>query len=170
MTNATQSSIRHVALGDLETELQQTRRVLERVTTERLDWKHHDKSRSFGELAQHLAELPSLALRVVEHDEIDFGTPFPKRPPITTSQELLATFDQNAAKLVTAVNACDDDRLLASFKMRRGDHVFFDASRVAAVRRMGISHMIHHRGQLTVFLRELGIPVPGVYGPSADER
>src|SRR3954467_9979080 len=119
MKSAAPTSIRQIALGDLETELQQTRRVLERVPTEKLDWKHHEKSRSFGQLAQHIAELPAFALMIVERDDIDFGTPFPRRPTLTSSEQLLATFDENAAKLTNAVAACDDDRLLSTFVIRR---------------------------------------------------
>src|SRR5262245_39326501 len=163
-------SIRQLPLGDLEIELRETRRVLERVTTEKLDWKHHDKSRSFGNLAQHIAELPTFALTILNQDEIDFARPHPRSVAIATREKLLATFDENAAKLTSALDAADDERLQAHFKMRRGESVFYDAPRFQALRRMGINHMIHHRGQLTVFLRELGIPVPGVYGPSADER
>ena len=163
-------SVRQLALGDLEIELKETRRVLERVTTEKLDWKHHDKSRSFGNLAQHIAELPAFALTIVQKDSVDFAKPHPRSAAIATREKLLATFDENASKLASAVDAAGDERLLAHFVMRRGDHVFYDAPRVHALRRMGISHIVHHRGQLTVLLRELGIPVPGVYGPSADER
>ena len=170
MTSATRPSLRELALGDLEIELKETRRVLERVTSDKLEWKHHEKSRSFGQLAQHVAELPGFALLIVRQNEIDFAEPRPPRPPITTREKLLETFDDVAAKLTSALDAAGDERLLSHFVMRRGQHVFYDAPRVAALRRMGISHMVHHRGQLTVFLRELGIPVPGVYGPSADER
>ena len=170
MTPTAPTSVRQLALGDLEIELRETRRVLERVTTEKLDWKHHDKSRSFGNLSQHIAELPAFALMILNQDEIDFAKPHPRSAAIANREKLLATFDENAAKLTSALDAAGDERLLSHFRMRRGENVFYDAPRVQALRRMGINHMVHHRGQLTVFLRELGIPVPGVYGPSADER
>ena len=170
MTSTAHPSLRELALGDLELELKETRRVLERVTSDKLDWKHHEKSRSFGQLAQHVAELPGFALLIVRQDEIDFAQMRPPRAPITTREKLLETFDDAASKLTSALDSIDDQRLTSHFVTRRGPQVLFDAPRVIVIRRMGISHLIHHRGQLTVFLRELGIPVPGVYGPSADER
>jgi uncharacterized damage-inducible protein DinB len=122
-------------------------------------------------VTEHLAELPSFAQVIAEHDEMDFAKGVPmRRAKALTRQQALDAFDQNAEALVRAVNACDDERMRGKFTMRRAEQIFFTLPRSAALRAMGINHIIHHRGQLTVYLREIGVAVPGMYGPSADEQ
>jgi len=167
----TNPPVRQLALGDLAHELAQTRRILERVPADRFTWKPHDKSYSLGGLAEHVARLPFFALIIATRDELDFmkGLGLERKEPKTTD-DLLTAFDEGVAKLTAAIDGVDDARMTATFTMRRGDHVILAAPRFAALRSMGISHLIHHRGQLSVYLREVGVPVPGMYGPSADER
>jgi uncharacterized damage-inducible protein DinB len=155
--------------ADLEPELAATRRVLERVPFDQWEWKPHDKSYSLGRLATHLAELPSFAQVIAMEDELDLGaTPY-RSPSIGGIGELLALFDRTSASLRQALSTLDGSRLAAHWTMRMGDTPIFDAPRSLLLRQHGISHPAHHRAQLGVYLRLLGVPVPGVYGPSADE-
>ncbi|HEX6746113.1 MAG TPA: DinB family protein [Longimicrobium sp.] len=161
-------SARPAAFGDLENELANTRKVLARVPDEHWHWKPHEKSMSLGALAGHLAQLPWLAQSVVTRDEFNVGQGgLPAPPP--NREELLSTFDQASAALVEAVNAAPAQAWGQTWSLKARGQTFLSMPRAAALRLMGISHPIHHRGQLTVYLRLLGIPVPGLYGPSADE-
>lgn len=172
MTSTTPTpSIRQLAIGDLEHELAQTRRLLERVPEDRLDWAPHAKSRTLGQIATHLADLPGFALMMVEHEGFDVVTGGGNRAPApTTTKGLLDRFDANVAALRAAVERASDADLGATWELKRAGHVFYSAPRFAALRTMGISHIVHHRGQCSVYLRLLDVPVPGMYGPSADER
>jgi len=162
-------STRPAAFGDLEHELATTRRVLERVPDEHWDWKPHEKSMSLGRLAGHLAELTFLALTVLQRDAFDVATDRPDTPPPANREEVLRMFDQGAAALKAAVNGASADAWGQTWELKAGGQVFISLPRAAALRSMGISHPIHHRGQLTVYLRLLGVSVPSVYGPTADE-
>ena len=159
---------RPAAFGDLEQELATTRRVLERVPDEHWDWAPHEKSMTLGRLAGHLAELTFLAKSVVEEDVFDVAThPRPAGP--TSRDENLRLYDQGVAALVAAVNAAPAEAWGQTWTLQANGQVFISMPRAAALRLMGISHPIHHRGQLTVYLRLLGVPLPSVYGPTADE-
>jgi len=161
-------STRPASFGDLEQELATTRRVLERVPDEHWEWKPHEKSMSLGRLAGHLAELNYLAKSVVEDDVFDVVThPRPAAP--ANRDEVLRSFDQGAAAMVAAVNAASAEAWGQRWSLQAGGQEFIGMPRAAALRLMGISHPIHHRGQLTVYLRLLGVSVPSVYGPTADE-
>jgi uncharacterized damage-inducible protein DinB len=155
--------------ADLDRELANTRRILERVPMDRADWKPHAKSMSLGDLASHLANLPQFGTTMVQTDELDMAAGFDNPPPATSSAELLARFDERAATMREVVAGLDAATLDAHWKLRMGDVVFLDAPRRDLLREHGISHAIHHRAQLTVYLRMLDVPVPGLYGPSADD-
>lgn len=156
-------------LSEFDREMAGTRRVLERVPLERGDFRPHPKSKSLAELAGHLAELVSWGAFTFQTEVLDFAEFEYREPRFATRAELLATFDQNAAGARAAVEAADDATALAPWTLRHGERVFFTRPRLAVVRDMVLSHMIHHRAQLTVYLRLLDVPVPGLYGPSADE-
>lgn len=162
-------SVKQLALGDLEREYEITRRILERVPTEHLTWKPHEKSMSLGVLAFHLAGLPTWPLRILTREGFDAGATPPIRPEPSDSAQIRETFDRNVLELKEAFQAATDEHLMETWTFRRGDRVVMSVPRFAAIRAMGISHMIHHRGQLSVYLRLLDIPIPGSYGPSADE-
>ncbi|HEU4453236.1 MAG TPA: DinB family protein [Longimicrobium sp.] len=170
-TSAASSQVRQLALGDFEHELAQTRRVLERVPDDRFDFKPHPKSFSIGHLATHLANLPFWLISILSDDEFDLATVPPTDPATlpTTRDAVLAKFDENVATVRAAFDAADDEALLRPWTLRKGEHVVMTVPRAAAIRTIGISHMVHHRGQMTLYLRLLDIPVPGIYGPSADE-
>ena len=165
------SSLQHNILEELDRELAVTRKVLERVPDDKFDYQPHPKSMKLGQLASHIVNLLMFQQLFVEADHRDFlDQSAPKPPPSpTTTAELLARFDQFSANLRQALQASDNEKLTHGFQLRRGEQVLMDRPKGAALRVMGLNHSIHHRGQLTVYLRLLDIPVPGIYGGSADE-
>jgi uncharacterized damage-inducible protein DinB len=169
MNPTTAPSLKKIALGDLAHELAVTRRFLERVPEAHFAWKPHEKSMSLGGLATHLAQLPFWQLNILKHDEFDLMTAPPPLSAAADREEVLRRFDENSAALQSALNELDEAALGSTWTLRRGEQVIFQMPRVAALRSMGISHMVHHRGQLSVYLRLLEVPVPGAYGPSADD-
>jgi len=156
--------------ADLDLELSATRRVLERVPFEHWDWKPHEKSTPLGRLAVHLAELPHFAEAIATTDEMDMATSPYSPTVVRSSAELLALFDTNAASMRRIVRELDEQRLAGCWRLRMGEAIFLDAPRSLLLRQHGVSHPVHHRAQLTVYLRLLNVAVPAVYGPSADER
>ena len=166
------SSIQQNILAELDRELAMTRKVLERVPEDKFDFQPHPKSMKLGTLASHIVNLlafKQLFVQASERDFLDPNAPKPGPSP-TTSAELLARFDTYSASLRQALNESSDEKLTENFQLRRGEQVLMDRTKGAALRIMGLNHSIHHRGQLTVYLRLLDIPVPGVYGFSADEQ
>lgn len=155
-------------LDDMDAELASTRRMLERVPDGHATWRPHAKSKSLSELATHVADTVGLAATILETEELD-ALSRPQRPPLGTSAELLKRLDQNVARLRAALGSADAQRLAAEWTLRAGERVFLRRPRRALLRAMFLSHMIHHRGQLSVYLRLLDVPVPGMYGPTADE-
>lgn len=157
----------------LSAELQQqaanTKKLLERIPGDNLTWKPHEKSTQIGRLGMHIAELPNSITRALESTGIDFAAvPFKPVFPNTTA-EILDTFDKSLAKAVEALAKASDKDMEVIWKARRGEQIIYEMPRAAVVRRT-LEHAIHHRGQLTVYLRLLNIPVPGTFGPSADEK
>ena len=162
-------SIAQIAFADYDHELKQTRRLLEALPDDRMAFQPHPKAWVLGKLAEHVAQLPWLFAQVASTPELDFAT-VPKRAPASARAEILALFDEAAGSARRALAAVDDQSLMDSWTFRYGDHVIFSAPRGGTMRSFGISHMIHHRAQLTIYLRELDVKVPGLYGPSADEK
>jgi uncharacterized damage-inducible protein DinB len=157
-----------VLYEDLDRELASTRRVLERFPEDHRAWGPHEKSRPLGELAGHLAAIPGLGAMILETDELDrSGRPVPPNPG--TAVELLALFDANVTRLRAALAKTDPAALARTWKMRMGDRVLVQDTKRVLLRIMVLSHMVHHRAQLGVYYRLLNVPVPGVYGPTADE-
>lgn len=155
--------------ADLDEELAATRRLLERFPSEHADWRPHERSMTLGRLANHVAELPSFGQIMAGTPEYDLAaTPYTPAAAGTTA-ELLELFDRNAAELRQVLASLDSEALGATWRLRYGETVFADGPRALLLRRLFVSHTAHHRGQLTVYYRLLGVPVPGMYGPSADE-
>lgn len=155
--------------ADLDEELAATRRLLERFPSEHADWRPHERSMTLGRLANHVAELPSFGRIMAGTPEFDLAsTPY---TPTTarTAAELLEVFDTRAAELRDVVASLDADALAATWRLRSGEMVFASGPRALLLRRLFVSHTAHHRGQLTVYYRLLGVPLPGMYGPTADE-
>ena len=157
------------AFGDFEHELAGARRVLERVPEEHLAWKPHPKSFSLGELATHVATIPFWGTMTLQTEELDFAQPQPPNPVATSREELLARFDKNAADALAAMEAAEPAAFGQPWTLRVGEKVIFSQPRAGVMRGFVISHLIHHRAQLAVYLRLLDVPVPALYGPSADE-
>ncbi len=155
---------------DLDAEFAATRRLLERFPAEHADFKPHEKSMSLAVLASHVATLPNFAAIMLNSDEHDMAAT-PYKPEVgRTAAELVAMFDRSAASARAAVEAAVHERLDDRWKLRMGDAVFIDDRRGRVLRQHLVSHAAHHRGQLTVYYRLLGVAVPGMYGPTADEQ
>jgi uncharacterized damage-inducible protein DinB len=157
--------------GEFAHESAVTRRLFERVPEDKLGWKPHEKSMTLARLAGHVAKLPHWGGAIFTADELDFATvPDSERVAVpATVADLLALHDAAAAEFDAASRDVPDERLRQHFRLRRGEHVIFDLPRWAALRGFILSHFIHHRGQLTVYLRLLDVPLPPIYGPTADE-
>lgn len=153
---------------EFEREMQTTRRVLERIPTDKFDWKPHDKSMPLGSLASHVANVPKWVVFTVGQSELDPGTV--NLPAATSTEELLSAFDANVAEALASFDQLDGEKLAASWSLLRGGKPLFTMPRAAVLRNFVLNHLIHHRGQLSVYLRLLDIPVPSIYGPSADEN
>jgi uncharacterized damage-inducible protein DinB len=158
-------------LPELKQEMATTRRLLERVPDDRLGWKPHDKSMSLGRLATHVAELPGFAAMILTGESFDLAArPANSTPNVLGGhQEILDLFDSNVRNGHALLESAENEALMQPWTLRKGDQVAFSLPRVAALRAMILNHIIHHRGQLSVYLRLNDVPVPSVYGPSADE-
>lgn len=153
---------------DLPRELGSTRRVLERFPEGQGVWRPHDKSRTLAELATHVAGIPGRGASILETEERDIAGRTPPAPA-GTAAELLAMFDEGAAALREALPRATPESLAGEWTLRAGSHILQRGPRRIMLRVVTISHLVHHRAQLGVYYRLLGVPVPGVYGPSADE-
>ena len=149
--------------------MQQTRRTLERVPDDKLDWKAHPKSNTIGWLADHLANIPGWAIPTLTQSELDLGTtPQPERSK--SIEEILAKFDRNVAAAREALAATTDAAFAQPWSLLANGQVIFTQPRAGVYRGFVMSHLIHHRAILTVYLRLNDLPVPSLYGPSGDEQ
>ena len=161
-------AIADALLPEYDHETATTRRLLERVPDGKFDWKPHAKSMSLGELSSHLATLLAWGTAALEHPDFDVSAPFAP-PSLTTRADLLATFDKEAAATRASLASRTDADMMAPWSLTRGGKAIFTMPKVAVMRSFVVNHMIHHRGQLSVYLRQLDVPIPSIYGPSADE-
>jgi uncharacterized damage-inducible protein DinB len=152
----------------LKEEIVSTRKMLEIVPDDQYDWKPHPKSMSVRSLATHIAELPTWIPIAIDTDVLDFATGDYKPTLIGNTKELLRIFDENQQTAFDGLAKTTDEYLHNPWTMRNGEQVYLTSTKEDVIR-MAISQMIHHRAQLGVFLRLLNIPIPGPYGPSADE-
>jgi uncharacterized damage-inducible protein DinB len=157
-------------LQELEDEARSTRRVLERVPDNRLGWRPHEKSRTLGQLAWHIAIVPGAVAEFVASPSPAQAPEFGPDPTPAKSAELISALDQSVAKAKKVLGGMDDTTLLATWRMVRGDRELLAVPRIAMLRSIMLNHWYHHRGQLTVYLRELGVSLPSIYGPTADEN
>lgn len=147
-----------------------TRRMLERLPFDKAAWKPHEKSSSLGALAQHIANLCHWAHITLETDELDFAKPIERTKPAESHEELMAFFEKRYAEGLAVLENTTDEVLDGNWTMRAGDQIFFTRPKKEVLREFVLSHIVHHRGQLSVYFRLLDVPVPGIFGPSADER
>lgn len=160
-------------LPEFDQEMANTRKTLERVPFDKLDFKPHAKSMTFGALATHLATMPDWAKLTMNMDSFDYAPPGapPYQPPtFASNKEMVETFDKGVAEARAALVAADDGKLLAPWTLMAGGKDIMTLPRVAVIRSFVMNHAIHHRAQLGVYLRLNDIPVPGMYGPTADEH
>jgi uncharacterized damage-inducible protein DinB len=157
-------------LPEFDREMGVTRRMLACVPMANGDWKPHAKSRSIRELASHIANIPRMGANVLEFTELETGASYKRLPDCNTIEELLARFDEHAASARTALVGKTDAELAAPWTMKRDGRDLFTMPKSSAWRNFLISHLVHHRGQLTVYLRLNEVAVPPAYGPTADEK
>jgi uncharacterized damage-inducible protein DinB len=155
-------------IQELEQETHATRRVLERIPEDHLEWRPHPKSQSLGQLAMHVATIPG-ALAEVSIRPFDVGTPIP-RPSAESVNQLLETLSRSVAQATQILRSMGNRGLAVQWQMLDGDRELWALPRGAFLRTTMLNHWYHHRGQLTVYLRQLGVPLPAVYGDSADEK
>ena len=163
--------IADILLPEFDHEMATTRRLLEIVPAEDATWRPHPKSYSLGDLAAHIARLVLWGRYVVTQSELDLGTPENAalaRAEFTNTPELLERFDESVRGTREALAATSDAEMKQQWTLKNAGAVVFSMSRAAVLRGFILSHMIHHRGQLTVYLRLRGVALPSVYGPTAD--
>jgi len=164
-------SIKTALIGELRHESSLTKKMLERVPLDKKEWKPHEKSMTLGRLATHVAEITHWVSDIIHIDDFDFTKDFNFKPRIAaTSEELLGIFQTTLDKAIADLSNVSEDDLEKNWTVRRGEQVMFVTPKKISIRNWTLNHMIHHRGQLSVYLRLLDVPVPGMYGPSADER
>lgn len=159
-------------LPEFDHEMANTRKTLERVPDDKFGWKPHEKSATLGWLASHLAILPSWAIPTVDQESLDLsppGEPPFKLPEMNSRATVLDVFDKNVSDARAAIGRASDDQLMKPWTLLAGGKTIFTMPRIAVLRGFVMSHSIHHRAQLGVYLRLNDVPVPAIYGPSADE-
>lgn len=156
-------------LAELKYEAGSTRKLLEAVPFENFDFKPHEKSMTLGRLATHIAEIPHWATDTITSGEFDFAARSFAPRTASSKEELMKIFEENFQNAVAALENSNDELLNTNWTMRRGEQIFFTMPRKVAIRSWAYNHLYHHRGQLSVYLRLLNVPVPGMYGPSADD-
>jgi uncharacterized damage-inducible protein DinB len=156
-------------LQELDQEAQATRRLLERIPDDQLDWQPHAKSMTLGRLAMQIATLPGGIAEISTWPSFDVSIEQPQ-PSAANSAELLAALDESLARARTVLSGMGDEALSTPWRLVNGDREIMTIPRAGLLRTIMLNHWYHHRGQLTVYLRELDVPLPGIYGPSADEK
>lgn len=161
-------ALNEALLPEYDHEMQTTRRVLERVPDDKFGWKPHQKSMSLGGLATHLATINHWVDATVGTDSFDLSTA-PPTPELKSRADVLAAFDQSVASARKTIAGASDAQLLKTWSLLSGGKTVLSFPKIAVLRSFVLNHIIHHRGQLSVYLRLNDVPVPSIYGPSADE-
>jgi uncharacterized damage-inducible protein DinB len=160
--------LKDTLLAEFDHEMGTTRRVLERIPDAKFDWKPHEKSMTLGGLATHLSNLPNWGTTILSDMSYDLAAGPPNLTQAFSRAEVLAQFDSAIARTRSALDKTDAE-LQSQWKLKRGDQELFSLPRSAAFRTFVLYHVVHHRGQLSVYLRLNDVPVPAIYGPTADE-
>jgi uncharacterized damage-inducible protein DinB len=156
-------------IGELQHEAATTRKCLERIPAETFGYKPHEKSMTMGRLATHVAEMNGWTIETVTKTELDFAKMDYKPFEPQTTEELVGFFDKILGEAIEALKNTSDEAMMEDWTLRNGETVYFTMPRIQVLRGMVFNHIVHHRGQLSVYMRLNDIPVPGIYGPSADE-
>lgn len=157
-------------VAELEQEAASTRRVLERVPADRLDWQPHPKSMTLGQLALHVASIPGTVCRIAQLDSLDATTADFNPPHPQSAADFLPALETAVADAKSFLGGLDEQTAMAPWRLTAGEREIFTVPRMGMIRSILFNHWYHHRGQLTVYLRLLDVPVPAVYGRSADEN
>lgn len=160
-------------LPEFDMEMAGTRKTLERVPDDKFDWKPHPKSATVRQLAVHLALFPSWMVDTLNKTSFDYapvGGEAYQPPEVKSRQDLLEIFDRDVSKAREALQAASDAQLMETWSLLAGGKTVFAMPRIAVLRGMVMNHMVHHRAQMGVYLRLNDLPVPALYGPSADEQ
>ncbi len=157
-------------LAEIDAETPATRRVLERIPADRFDWRPHPKSMSAGQLAQHVASIPGTVARIAQMDGLDIATRPTEYASCASHEALLAALDASVTAAREFLAGLEEARATAIWRLTFGDREIFAIPRLGVMRTIGLNHWYHHRGELVVYLRLLDVPVPIVYGRSADEN
>jgi uncharacterized damage-inducible protein DinB len=155
-------------LMEIEQESKVTQRVLDRVPGDKLNWKPHPRSSSLGQLAMHIAVGQGRLAQIISKDTHEIGAITQPQP--ASQKEIMEAFSQNTAAALETLKKLNDSQLMAIWTLTRGGKVLLSAPRIGVIRSILMNHFYHHRGQLSVYLRMLDVPVPSIYGPSADEN
>ncbi|HLL99937.1 MAG TPA: DinB family protein [Pyrinomonadaceae bacterium] len=158
-----------VLAQELQYESQSTRKMLERVP-DRFAWQPHEKSMPLGRLATHVAEIPQWTRAITTQDELDFAESDYKPATLAGAAELVEAFDKAVADSIELLLNASDADLMRGWQLRNGEKIIMEMPKAMVVRSMVLNHLIHHRGQLSVYLRLNDVPLPSVYGPTADEQ
>ena len=169
MFSGTPMAVRDSLLPEFDQEMAATRQVLERLPEAAFGWRPHPKSYDLGGLATHLAQSPHWGTSILKHDGHDLTTTGSPAVALTTVADVLDRFDRHVTEVRAALLEMADGQLLAPWALRRGTHLVMSMPRIAALRAFVVHHSIHHRGQMTVYLRLQDVPLPPLYGSTADE-
>jgi uncharacterized damage-inducible protein DinB len=161
-------NLRESLLPEFDHEMTMTRVVLERLPEAAFEWRPHPRSYTLGGLATHLAQIPHWGTSILTRDFYDLAGST-TRDPLTSLERVIDTFDGHVREVRGALVALTDGQLLQPWALRRAEHIVMSMPRVSALRGFVVRHLVHHRGQMTVYLRMNGVPLPPLYGPTADE-
>lgn len=168
--SAMSNMIAGTLMPELEHEAQVTRRCLERIPAEKFSWKPHERSMTMGRLASHIAEMFGWTGPTLQNLELDFSKIDYKPTEPATTEELLEYFDETVSEAAEILKSTPDSVMMENWTMRDGEKIFITMPKAAVMRSFVLNHIFHHRGQLSVYMRLNDIPVPSIYGPSADEQ
>jgi uncharacterized damage-inducible protein DinB len=160
--------INELLIREFDQEMSNTQKTLERVPADKWDWKPHEKSGSLGWMAGHVATLPGFTVATIRTPELDLAAA--NIPKVEKHADLLATFAKLRQEARDSLAGVTDEQLHQTWTLKRNGTVIFSMPRYDVLRTMCFNHIVHHRAQLTMYLRQLNVPVPGLYGPSADEK
>jgi len=162
-------SIAATLVAALQVEADKTKKILSRIPEASLGWKPHEKSMSLGRLGMHIAELPDWITRCVDSECFDFAIGVPERIVADTHAQIMEKFEDSLEKAVAALQHTTDVMFAMHWQLKRGEQIIQDMPRTDVISN-GLHHIIHHCGQLSVYLRMLDVPLPNMFGPTADER
>jgi uncharacterized damage-inducible protein DinB len=163
-------SLGQILMAELKHEAISTRKMLERIPADKLGWKPHEKSMTLEQLAGHIVNMFSWTSVTLKQDELDFAKSDYKPRSYTQASELVADFDKNIEDAFETLSNISDRQMAEAWTLRNGEKIHFTMPKKATMRFFVINHIIHHRGQLSVYLRLLDVALPSVYGPTADEQ